>query len=94
MTSRYDEIASNLAIVQHDLSHGFIDFEQQKLRPKKLDFSGLNRLWSQSKARDFDSVILAQGPADTNYRFMAQHFFHFIFEARPTVVESVASGCR
>ncbi len=70
-------LMSNLAIVQHDLTHGFIDFEQQKLRPKKLDFKGLNHLWNQSKAREFDSVILAQGPADTNYRFMAQHFFHF-----------------
>jgi hypothetical protein len=70
-------LMGNLSLVQYDLTHGFIDFENQKLRPKNMDFIGLNRLWNQSKVREFDSVILAHGPADTNYRFMAQHFFHF-----------------
>jgi hypothetical protein len=70
-------LISNLAIVQYDLNHGFIDFEAQKLRPTNIDFKGLNDLWQQSKSREFDSVLLAQGPIDTNYRFMAKHFFHF-----------------
>ena len=70
-------LMGNLSLVQCDLNHGFIDFENQKLRPKKMDFNGLNRLWNQSKTREFDSLFLAQGPLDTNYRFMAQHFFHF-----------------
>lgn len=34
------------------------------------------------------------GAHDTPLVCDAQHFFHFIFEGRPTVVESVASGCR
>ena len=34
------------------------------------------------------------GAHDTPLVCDAQHFFHFIFEAQPTVVESVASGCR
>ena len=34
------------------------------------------------------------GAHDTPLVCDAQHFFLFIFEARPTVVESVASGCR
>jgi peptidoglycan hydrolase-like protein with peptidoglycan-binding domain len=70
-------LMGNLSLVQYDLTHGFIDFEHQKLRRKNMDISGLNRLWNQSKTREFDSVLLAQGPVDTNYRFMAQHFFHF-----------------
>lgn len=70
-------LMGNLSLIQYDLNHGFIDFENQKLRPKNMDFSGLNRLWNQSKTREFDSVLLAQGPVDTNYRYMAQHFFHF-----------------
>ncbi|MEI8116465.1 MAG: L,D-transpeptidase family protein [Flavobacteriia bacterium] len=70
-------LMGNLSLVQYDLTHGFIDFENQKLRPKNMDYHSLNRLWNQSKTREFDSVLLAQGPADTNYRFMAQHFFHF-----------------
>jgi hypothetical protein len=70
-------LMSNLAIIQYDLNHGFIDFEAQKLRPTNIDFKGLNHLWEQSKSHEFDSVILFQGPIDTNYRFMAQHFFKF-----------------
>ena len=70
-------LMSNLAIIQYDLNHGFIDFEKKSLRPTNIDFKGLNHLWEQSKSREFDSVILNQGPLDTNYRFMAQHFFHF-----------------
>jgi len=70
-------LMSNLAIVQNDITHGFIDFEHQKLRPVHLDYHGFKRVWSQSKTRDFDSVLLAQGPVDTNYRFLANHFFHY-----------------
>ncbi|MEY4289648.1 MAG: hypothetical protein RLZZ30_1736 [Bacteroidota bacterium] len=70
-------LLSNFASASTDIRKGFIDFEKQKLRPKSVDKSLFSRAWYQSKSAPFDTVLLAQGPIDTNYRFLAQHFFHY-----------------
>lgn len=70
-------LLSNFATASTDIRHGFIDFEQQTLRKKSIDRLQLSRAWHRSKTAPFDTVLLAQGPLDTNYRFLAQHFFHY-----------------
>lgn len=70
-------LMSNFASMSSDLTHGFIDFEQERIRPKQLDASRFSRTWYHSKTASFDSVFLKLGPTDTNYRFLAKHFFGY-----------------
>lgn len=58
----------------HDLDSGFIDFKQSKFRPLKWKKIPLDWL---TKPQLTDSLMLSRGPTDTNYRYFAQHLYHF-----------------
>ena len=58
----------------HDLDSGFIDFQHRKFKAKK--FLSFSSNWLTNK-QNTDSILLARGPADTNYRYFAQHLYHF-----------------
>ena len=58
----------------HDLDSGFIDFQNRKFKPKKCLTFPSNWL---TKKQNTDSILLARGPADTNYHYFAQHLYHF-----------------
>ena len=63
-----------IGTVLHDLDSGFIDFQTRQFKPKK--WLAFPTKWLTSKQHT-DSILLARGPADTNYRYFAQHLFHF-----------------
>jgi hypothetical protein len=58
----------------HDLDSGFIDFQNRKFKPKKC--SSFPSKWLTNK-QNTDSILLARGPADTNYHYFAKHLYHF-----------------
>jgi hypothetical protein len=58
----------------HDLDSGFIDFQHRKFKAKK--FLSFSSNWLTNK-QNTDSILMARGPADTNYRYFAQHLYHF-----------------
>jgi hypothetical protein len=71
----YYQISTTL----HDLDSGFIDFQYRKFKPKKCSSFPSN--WLTSK-QNTDSILLARGPADTNYHYFAQHLYHFCDTAK------------
>ena len=58
----------------HDLDSGLINFAQQKFKPLRWQKFPLTWL---TKPQNTDSLLLSCGPADTNYRYFAQHLYHF-----------------
>jgi hypothetical protein len=64
----------NLGTAVRDLDSGFIDFENEKLKPKK--WQAFPETWATS-LQNTDSLLLSRGPLDSNYRFFAQHLYHF-----------------
>lgn len=58
----------------HDLDSGLINFEQQKFKPVRWQAFPLTWL---TKPQNTDSLLLSCGPADSNYRYFAQHLYHF-----------------
>ena len=64
----------NIGTAVRDLDSGFIDFEHEKLKPKK--WQAFPETWATS-LQNTDSLLLSRGPLDSNYRFFAQHLFHF-----------------
>lgn len=58
----------------HDLDSGLINFTQQKFKPVRWQKFPLTWL---TTPQNTDSLLLGRGPADTNYRYFAQHLYHF-----------------
>lgn len=58
----------------HDLDSGLIDFNKQAFKVKT--WKKFPTAWL-TKPQNTDSLLLSCGPADTNYRYMAQHLYHF-----------------
>ncbi|MFM8596925.1 MAG: L,D-transpeptidase family protein [Flavobacteriales bacterium] len=64
----------NIGIALNDLDSGFIDFERTQY--KKRNWRALPKEYLNRKISK-DSVLLSRGPADSNYRYFAQHLYHF-----------------
>lgn len=64
----------NLGVALNDLDSGFIDFEHTQYKKRK--WSPLPQEYLTSNLYT-DSILLSRGPADTNYRYFAQHLYHF-----------------
>ena len=58
----------------HDLDSGLIDFDRQAFKVKK--WKKFPTAWL-TESQNTDSLLLSCGPADTNYRYFAQHLYHF-----------------
>jgi hypothetical protein len=72
-------IRYQIGTMLHDLDSGFIDFENRKFKPKKCMSFPSNWLTSRQNT---DSILLARGPADTNYHYFAQHLYHYCDSAK------------
>ncbi len=59
-----------------DLNNGFFDFENKKMKEAILDTKTTNLL-KQLDTISFSKLLLKQGPADTNYRFLASNIHQF-----------------
>ena len=64
----------NMGTAVRDLDSGFIDFENEKLQPKRWQEFPVT--WT-AKQQNTDSLMLSRGPIDTNYRFLALHLYHY-----------------
>ncbi|MFM6946814.1 MAG: L,D-transpeptidase family protein [Flavobacteriales bacterium] len=64
----------NLGVALNDLDSGFIDFERTQY--KKRNWSEVPKQCFNTKISK-DSILLNRGPADSNYRYFAQHLYHF-----------------
>jgi hypothetical protein len=64
----------NLGVALHDLDSGYIDFKKAHYKERIWSFIPKNWLTTPTAT---DSILLSRGPADTNYRFFAQHLYHF-----------------
>lgn len=64
----------NLGVALHDLDSGYIDFKKAQYKERIWSFIPKNWLTTPTST---DSILLSRGPADTNYRFFAQHLYHF-----------------
>jgi hypothetical protein len=67
----------NFSRMISDLNVGFFDFENKKLKdeiPSNLEFV---KLLEKSKDSTFSRIFISQGPADTNYRFLASNIFNY-----------------
>ncbi len=67
-------ISYQIGTIVHDLDSGFIDFDKRKLKAKQ--WQKYPSTWLE-KSLNTDSILLTIGPADSNYRYFAQHLFHF-----------------
>lgn len=63
----------------HDLDNGLIDFNKQAFKVRT--WKKFPTAWL-TKPQNTDSLLLSCGPADTNYRYMAQHLYHFADTAK------------
>lgn len=71
-------ITTKLAYMLYDMNHSFIDRETKKLKPKKM--TGLKKyigFLDRIGKENADSVLLSQGPADSNYRFIINNIHNF-----------------
>jgi murein L,D-transpeptidase YcbB/YkuD len=71
-------LIANLAVFFHDLNTGFFDFSTKKTKEIVPVSSGEMRL----KIKELDTIsvnklLLKQGPADTNYRFLVKHLYNY-----------------
>ena len=64
----------NLGVALHDLDSGYIDFKKAQYKERIWSFIPKNWLTTPTST---DSILLSRGPADTNYRYFAQHLYHF-----------------
>lgn len=67
-------LSYQIGTIVHDLDNGFIDFDKRKLKAKQ--WQKYPSSWLE-KPLDTDSILLTRGPADSNYRYFAQHLFHY-----------------
>jgi len=67
-------LSYNLGTAMHDLDSGFIDFEKEQY--KERIWSVIPNDWVTTHTST-DSILLSRGPADTNYRYFAQHLYHY-----------------
>lgn len=63
-----------IGTIVHDLDSGFIDFKRRVFKEKTWKKYPIDWL---TKPKNTDSLLLSCGPADTNYRYFAQHLYHF-----------------
>jgi murein L,D-transpeptidase YcbB/YkuD len=59
-----------------DLNNGFFDFENKKMKEPILDLN-TSDLLKQIDTISFSRLLLKQGPADTNYRFLAYNIHQY-----------------
>ena len=69
---------ANLSIIIKDLNVGFFDFNTKKLK----EISPISHQEMRSKIKELDTIsvtklLLKQGPADSNYRFLAKHLYNY-----------------
>jgi murein L,D-transpeptidase YcbB/YkuD len=62
-----------------DLDSGLIDFNKQAFKVRT--WKKFPTAWL-TKSQNTDSLLLSCGPADTNYRYMAQHLYQFADSAK------------
>jgi hypothetical protein len=63
-----------IGTIVHDLDSGIINFAAQQFKP--ISWQKFPLTWL-TKPQNTDSLLLSRGPADTNYRYFAQHLYHF-----------------
>lgn len=72
-------LCNQIGTLVHYLDSGFIDFEKRTLKAKK--WQKFPTAWL-SNTLNTDSLLLACGPTDTNYRYFAQQLYHFADTAK------------
>ena len=63
-----------IGTIVHDLDSGLINFATQQFKP--INWQKFPLTWL-TQPQNTDSLLLSCGPADTNYRYFAQHLYHF-----------------
>ncbi len=72
------KLASNLTTILGDLNFGFIDFDSVQFKPINLySCDSILGKTLQQDSIDLSEFILSQGPADTNYRFLANTLYKY-----------------
>jgi murein L,D-transpeptidase YcbB/YkuD len=71
-------ILANLSVLIYDLNNGFFDFTAKKVK----EISPVSHQEMRLKIKELDTIsvtklLLKQGPADTNYRFLATHLYNY-----------------
>ena len=71
----------NTSRILHDLNNGIINFKEKKYMPNKLITPAefIQNL-KQLDTISLSQLFLKQGPADTNYRFLASHLYDFFYK--------------
>ncbi len=69
---------ANFAVIVNDLNAGFFDFTTKKVK----EISAISHQEMRLKIKELDTIsvtklLLKQGPADTNYRFLATHLYNY-----------------
>jgi len=69
---------ANFAVIVNDLNAGFFDFTTKKIK----EISAISHQEMRLKIKELDTIsgtklLLKQGPADTNYRFLAKHLYYY-----------------
>jgi murein L,D-transpeptidase YcbB/YkuD len=69
---------ANFAVIVNDLNVGFFDFTTKKVK----EISAISHQEMRLKIKELDTIsvtklLLKQGPADTNYRFLATHLYNY-----------------
>lgn len=69
---------ANFAVIVNDLNAGFFDFTTKKVK----EISAISHQEMRLKIKELDTIsvtklLLKQGPADTNYRFLAKHLYNY-----------------